>query len=544
MPKFCQKCGAEIKYEDAKFCPECGYNLKVGEEVGEEYPVEREKLEEPRQGPTRKAELGKLDAYELGKKLEDFVSRIFQAKGYTTKSRVRLRGESGALAEIDVIAEKMYRGKKLIIAVECKNYTSPVPVHDVRNFVMKIREIGIPQGLFVTSSTFSDDAEKEATNYGIGLWNLERLKEEMLLLETGRLEVGQSYRFPAAEPLNVDFSTATKLEDIQNHQGRVEVSSAKLIWKPYYVVSYVLDANRRDPTGGYHRVSDSGDCVINAIDCSVATFLHTETGIFSGLRRKTEDEILAGQLERKPVEEYEVKGSDEYDIEKISERIGRSPAKKTALIAIVNKNTKDIGYSVKSKDTIAGYERRKFKFKPNLREIVIKDVRLAFVPKWKITFVSGEHLYSREVLGSSGDVTVDTIAYCPEHAFRELFKIFRKNTIAVCEICGKALCNEHIHQCHRCKKWLGVEHSVKCKDCGRFFCKEHLETTCHICNEPICADCIIRCPICGEITCKKDMVECEKCRKKVCRNCAQPVRKFLRTKFICMKCGAGVGFVG
>lgn len=533
MPKFCPRCGTKIKYEDAMFCPECGYKFRVEEEI------EEAGLEKPRYEPVRKAELRKLDTYELGRKLEDFVRRILQADGYATKGRVRLRGESGAIAEIDIIAEKKRHNRNLRIAVECKNYTSPVPVKDVRDFIMKIREIRIPQGLFVTSSTFSSDAEKAAMNYGIQLWNSERLMEKLYQLEIGRLESGQRYKFPAAAPLNVDFSGATKLENIQNHRGRVEVSSAKLIWKPYYVVSYMLDAHRKDPTKELRRVRDSGDCVINAINGDVVTFMHTETiGILSGLslRKKTEDEVLTKQLKRKPVENYEVKSADEYDVLKIDPRIGRNQARKTSLIAIINENTKDITYEVKSKESITGYEQREFTFVPKPGEVVIKDTRLVFVPKWEISFASGDHVYYREVLASSGDILTDTISYCPEHVFRELFKIFRKGTIAVCEICGKALCNEHIHQCPTCNKWLGIEHSVECKDCERFFCNEHLSTACHICNDPICADCTIRCPICDNISCKEDIVECEKCKKKVCRNCAKSFRKLLRTKFICKKC--------
>lgn len=496
------------------------------------------KLEGPQDELVIKVGGKKLSPHELGVKLENFIERILQAQGYTTKCRVRLQGKSGATGEIDIVAEKMYKGRELKIAIECKNYVKPVPSKDVRTFVDKIRDFEFRQGLFVTNSTFSEEARKIAEFNGIVMWDLDKLKEKVVLSETGRLEVGQSYKFPAAVPLNVDFSNATKLENIQNYQGRVEVSSAELIWKPYYVVSYRLDTSRIDPSKKLHKINDSGDCVINAIDGKVARFMDTETsGISPGLSLG-ENDALAGQLRTEPIKNYEVRSADEYDVKKIDPSVNESQAKKIALSAILSRNTTEIEYEVESEDTLTGYELRKFPFVPKREEIILVVTRLVFVPKWEITFVSGRYEYFREVFASSGDMPVNTIAYCPEHRIREFFKIefFRKKTIAVCEICGKALCDEHIHQCPVCRKWLGVEDSLKCKNCGRFFCEEHIIKVCHICNDPICEDCVIQCPICTQISCKKDMVKCERCGKTVCRECTKSFRKFFRTKFVCKKC--------
>ncbi len=551
MP-YCPKCGIEIKYKDAVFCPGCGHSLKVEKEIREAgYPIENKKIKKILLEPVVKTgQKKRLNTHELAIKLEKFTKRILEVQGYTTKHRVHLKGESGARTEIDIVAEKRYHGRDLKIAVECKNYKDPVPSKDIRIFVDKIRDVGFSQGLFVTNGTFSTEARKIAEFNNISTWDLDKLKEEVVLSETGRLEIDQSYRFPTATPLNINFSAATKLENIQNYRGRVEVSSAKLIWKPYYVISYMLEARRKDPSRKLHQIRDSGDFVINAVDGKAVRFMRTETegteirsieDLFSLLSfgEKTEDDALTEQLKIEPVENYEIRSTDEYEVRRINPSIYENQAKKIALSNILSRNTFDITYEVKkSKADITEYEQRKFKFVPKPKEVMILTTRLIFVPKWEIKFASGEHEYFREVFASSGDMPVNTIAYCPKHLIREIFKIeiFRKKTIAVCEICGKALCDEHIHQCSVCKKWLGVEHSLKCKNCERFFCKEHIHKVCHICGGPICEDCVIQCPICTQISCKKDMVKCERCGKTVCRKCAKSSRRFFRTKFVCKKC--------
>lgn len=479
----------------------------------------------------------KLNPRELGVKLENFVKRILQAEGYTPKGPIKLKGKLSATVEIDIVAEKIYRGRKLKIAVECKNYAKSVPPVDMRDFIYKSRDVGFNQGLFVTNQTFSEEAKELAEGNGIWIWDGEKLKEKLFLLEIGRLGIDQSYKFPLATPLNVNLSAATRLDNIQN-QEKVEVSSAKLIWKPYYVVSYRLDAFRKDPSNELHIIRDSGDCIINASNGYVIKFMHTKfAGIFSNLslRINTEDDVLAEQLEIEPIKNYKVRSTDEYEVKKIDQNpeIERQ-FKKIAILEIIQKNTKNISYTVETEDD---YELKEFKFVPKPKEITIISTRLVFVPKWEIIFVSGEYEYLKEIAASSGSTIIDTIFYCPEHFFRELLKIFRKKTIAVCEVCGKALCDEHIHQCPVCKKWLGVEHSLKCKNCEKFFCKEHIYTACHICGGPICEDCVIQCQICSQITCKNDMVKCEKCRRTVCRGCSVPVRKYLiLTRFVCKTC--------
>lgn len=65
------------------------------------------KLEGPQDELVIKVGGKKLSPHELGVKLENFIERILQAQGYTTKCRVRLQGKSGATGEIDIVAKKM-----------------------------------------------------------------------------------------------------------------------------------------------------------------------------------------------------------------------------------------------------------------------------------------------------------------------------------------------------------------------------------------------------------------------------------------------------
>ena len=109
MPNYCPNCGNELEYKDAKFCSECGFSF-VGKIDTNIISASDKVLEE---------DLGaQINIQELGTRLEDIIDRIFKSRGYKTERRCRLKGRSGALNEIDVVAR---RGNK-VIAIECKNY--------------------------------------------------------------------------------------------------------------------------------------------------------------------------------------------------------------------------------------------------------------------------------------------------------------------------------------------------------------------------------------------------------------------------------------
>jgi len=154
--KFCGECGQPLRSEltcpncghknlsNVKFCPECGAPLVLEEqEPNVSNNIGGIGLETSSDGHA-KAIYGDTDenphseqrpgAYELGHALEIAVEEILKAQGYSTQRRVTFHGPKGT-PEINILARK---GNREVIAVECKNYSSPVPVKEVRDFSEKI----------------------------------------------------------------------------------------------------------------------------------------------------------------------------------------------------------------------------------------------------------------------------------------------------------------------------------------------------------------------------------------------------------------------
>ena len=146
MAKFCPECGTPLPSQDHKFCPECGFKLDGISQIDEK---KDEKLDTTKKTPF---------IYDLGERFEQVVEAIFQGRGFKTIRRQRLKGKSGTINEIDVLAQK---GPQKI-AVECKNLSSPVGQSLVRDFIQKLEELDISKGYFASNSELTSGASRLA----------------------------------------------------------------------------------------------------------------------------------------------------------------------------------------------------------------------------------------------------------------------------------------------------------------------------------------------------------------------------------------------
>ena len=242
MARFCQECGSELHYS-AKFCPECGKNLsQIPSEKGIQYSK------------------GLLTSF-LGEKMEEAVEKIFQAKGYSTSRRNRLKGKNGITNEIDVIAEK---GRKRI-AVECKNLKAGIGPDHLRNFYKKLEDLSIRKGYFASNSDFTSGAKILAQQNNITLWNRDNLMELIYSISVGRgYEHGQRLQLRKALPIKeVDYHSAISLAF--KNEEKLE-NESELIYRPYFTIQYIFKARYKDPTRKEHRFKDEGTVYIDAID--------------------------------------------------------------------------------------------------------------------------------------------------------------------------------------------------------------------------------------------------------------------------------------
>jgi hypothetical protein len=558
---FCPHCGAKIQFNESKYCHNCGLPLIVANDVNRPSEIDKtveqrsqetsaptsiavKDVDEPsginktieqngQERPAPPIEREEIDeqegiettAYSKGKKFEDIVESILKAEGYSTTKRQRLDGQKGK-SEVDILAVKKYRGKEKKLAVECKNYDKPVPVKEVRDFLSKLEDLEIPNGLFVAYKEFSSDAKTWGEKGGIQLWDGDTVYQKFYELQVGRLKTGEEVRFNYNLPLRIDYAQATHL-DLANKE-KVEIS-AKLIWRPFYKVFYEVHCTQHDPIKRKHQIDDEDFNIVNAL---------RETP-----KEEKETDIFIEELEQTPEEGQSFYQPEDYKLIKLSPHLTQGAAKAETIGYVIEKNTRVIqmpqkrGRRRNELDDVLSifFDTREWTLKPSPRDVRIRDIQIVYVPKWEIEFQSKDYTYVRVMSGNSGTSLADTITYCSKHRLED-FLGFKKKTVAVCDTCGQALCQEHIFRCPTCSSWLCEKDSIQCSGCKNRFCPDHIKDKCFACAKPVCDACALRCPICGEIHCTAHMTKCSRCGKDVCVSCIRKEGGLLFKKAVCKNC--------
>lgn len=87
------------------------------------------------------------------------------------KHNIKLQGKA-IKHQVDVYWEYEIAGIKNKVAIECKNYSSPVSVGRVRDFYGVLLDLGNTNGIIVTKVGFQKGAKEYASQYGINLMEL------------------------------------------------------------------------------------------------------------------------------------------------------------------------------------------------------------------------------------------------------------------------------------------------------------------------------------------------------------------------------------
>ena len=533
--KFCPNCGNELKFQQAKFCPECGASLATNVFQNEDSSNPNLADDSP------KEEMPEINVYELGNKLEEVVETIYKSKGYITHRRQRITGKSGTKSEIDIIAQRGTR----VIAIECKNFSGAVGIEKVRDFSEKLRDLEL-DGVFVSLNGLTQDAEQFAESRHIETMDSGELAEKWLTISVGRVESvkGQSISLNYALPVNVSFTQATKI-DLINKQ-KVRISESELIFHPYFIAEYFFSSLFRDPTKKLHKFKDSGILFVDALDGKVLNQLPEKgLGVLKALKTlsssttRTENartkKLLTELKNNKNFAHYKIQIEENYKVKELKPAISPKQAYEAAINFIIQKNTFEVSYTPNSEknESIPQSRHVTFMLKRNDIRLLRRDV--AIVPRWSIEFESSNRTYRREVLACSGEVLEDTMIYCPKHFRIGAFSLIQKRTVAVCDVCGKALCEDHVKPCAICEKWLCEDDAFECEVCKNRFCKEHEHLDCSTCNGQICIACLSSCPICHTAYSPNHSVTCDKCEQIVCPNCAI-TSGLIRKNRTCKKC--------
>ncbi|MDR4491609.1 MAG: restriction endonuclease [Candidatus Nitrosocosmicus sp.] len=488
--KICPNCGYKIDFGSAKFCHNCGNHLKEIN-TSEVRQIDDEKISKLSSSNAlfqhivnqnndtyledKQEENEDVSSiYDLGVNLEEVVEQILKKRGFYTKRRLKIRGRSNSLSEIDILASK----RNLDIVVECKNYDreTVVGIKEVRDFHSKLTDIQhYGASLFVTYGKFSSDSMTYADKYNIELWDGERLSQIHLSMLVGRHYSNSSSSknfgevvLEAALPVSWTFEEITNLH--LKNPSAVKISGY-LLFRPYYVFDYKLDSIRMDRKGKIHRIKDEGECIVDAITElvlyeNVDKTKNLEHLFFSKKQNKGNSEfedtlksIENGHIYNEltnidPKIHYKLKDTPDYSIQVLEPTLSMKTANYIVFDKIIEDNIKEISYKIKN--SRGESEEKTMTIIPKKSDIIIKKSLLIYVPIWVLAMQSKEITYAKRALAASKTILVDEMALCPKD-FSSL-KIWgkKKSTHALCETCGTALCEDHI------ERYKEV-----------FYCKEH-----------------------------------------------------------------------
>ena len=410
--KSCPRCDGDTR-GSTKFCPECGHSLQ-----------ERS----PR---------------ELGTRLEDGTARILEGMGYVTEARIKVRGESGQLNEIDIMAEK--GGERM--AVECKNYeSSKVGIKEMRDFDAKLKDIGVKKGLFVTSSAFSKDAAGWAETAGpeIELWDMEAFTAKLGESITGRHSTERTVRDSLPIKYPIDDYASVRLQNAE----RVRISSRRLDYNPYYMVKFTLRDQCKTPDRHVHPIYGTGECIVDGL---TGRMIYGSGGKKGRLMGGDEDKKIGGDLNE--IDPYRTATVVQTEPETVITVHEPGKARRDVEFEVSKyaaaQNTQEIKYTVAGK---RGEKDRtdRYRYVPSQRAVEMNS-EVVWVPRLEVVFASGEHTYTRVVLPASDTVILDEIARC-KHT------IGSKPTHAVCNECGVAKCEKDLSNTAP----------------GEYYCKKHV----------------------------------------------------------------------
>lgn len=140
-------------------------------------------------------------------KFEEVVASVFRDIGYG--ARVTGKTRDGG---IDVILDAP---DGAVIGVEVKRYKNQITVQQIRSLMGALIDKGLTRGIFVTTSTYSSDAEKLAERYGLRGRPVELLDAPRFY---DALRLAQRAAYKSADDETAPFRGASMVELVRDKQ--------------------------------------------------------------------------------------------------------------------------------------------------------------------------------------------------------------------------------------------------------------------------------------------------------------------------------------
>ena len=106
-----------------------------------------------------------MSSVDRGTKFELAVADILRAKGYSVEHNVNMTGRSGAVHQIDVLAEYQCPLHRDTVIVETKDHGSNISKDTVMKLASIQQDLSVGNAILATTSDFTIGARKTATQY-------------------------------------------------------------------------------------------------------------------------------------------------------------------------------------------------------------------------------------------------------------------------------------------------------------------------------------------------------------------------------------------
>lgn len=109
------------------------------------------------------------------KRFEALVAKVQQ--DFTPDAKVALNDKimgrrSGKSRQIDISVRRTVGQFNLLIVIDCKDYSHPIDVKNVEEFLGLVEDVGANKGALVASAGFSKTAKKRAQDAGVDVYSL------------------------------------------------------------------------------------------------------------------------------------------------------------------------------------------------------------------------------------------------------------------------------------------------------------------------------------------------------------------------------------
>jgi hypothetical protein len=209
--------------------------------------------------------------------------------------------------------------------------------------------------------------------------------------------------------LHFQFEEVIKVKLENPHS--IRIPKANLNFCPYYLIHYVLNVNRKDPTGKNHHIHQQGIHILNAFNGHLLTDKgNTESKSFMNIfipkrisnkshqhddveeySEVEKNEIVTDLKTLDPVSNYKIKSTEDYSVNIIEDKISFKTAERTVYQKIIKDNTTKVFFQVRK--TKGKKEEKEINIIPRYVDITIEKKILVYLPKWIILIKAGACLH-------------------------------------------------------------------------------------------------------------------------------------------------------